>query len=528
VTAAHGERRHSWVPDVSQEADWAALSQLIWGQGNNTDAELKSAPLPKRDDGVPPSRTERQYVRASGLDSIGEPALYNVELPTFETTSGQQYLEELSGARRPEPPPPQAQPLPRGHQLLLDVWGDLMKAAEARWNGSAEESDMEYAGLMRLKYRLERAIWSNLSGQYMLLIITVTALAFSGGAMYSSVTGEELSESLWHAQLFVLDSGNISNETSLPARVVGLALTVMGLFLVSVLVGIVSQAIEQQVASVTSQVTRVLESDHIVVLNWNASAPRLVKELILGNLDTEGYKRNRTIAVLADVKQKMMAATCRELAAEYGSSDVLCIQGSPQLASSLELVSAVHARAIVILSSEDTATSQGEECDANAVCTMLSLSSAAAAVGVALPTVIMEVHSSETVGLVRRTFGDSVYPILVGSFAAKLTVQAILMPGISRVFKNLLSFQGSEFYFLPVPLPLVGAPYGRLFEIMEEAIPIGLQHETQLELLPSDRKRMAADDYIVLLQKTQRSGGLDAVSDASSRFQGKALERIMR
>eukprot|EP00951_Prasinocladus_malaysianus_P020208 scaffold165074_cov43-Prasinocladus_malaysianus.AAC.1 len=86
---------------------------------------------------------------------------------------------------------------------------------------------------------------------------------------------------------------------------------------------------------------------------------------------------------------------------------------------------------------------------------MLALTSAAAKAGVTLPTVVMEVYAADTVGLVRRTFGDAVYPVLAGSFASKMTVQSILMPGISTVFKNLLSFHGSEIYFLPAPPDVV-------------------------------------------------------------------------
>lgn len=43
-----------------------------------------------------------------------------------------------------------------------------------------------------------------------------------------------------------------------------------------------------------------METDHILILNWNSSAPQLVKELMLGNSDMEGYARNHTIVVSCD------------------------------------------------------------------------------------------------------------------------------------------------------------------------------------------------------------------------------------
>lgn len=88
---------------------------------------------------------------------------------------------------------------------------------------------------------------------------------------------------------------------------------------------------------------------------------------------------------------------------------------------------------------------------------MLSLVKAAKMKKLALPTVVMEVNSRQTLGLVRRTFGDSVVPILTGAFAAKMTMQAILKPGIGEIFREFLTFSGSEFYFLPVPTSLVSA-----------------------------------------------------------------------
>lgn len=59
----------------------------------------------------------------------------------------------------------------------------------------------------------------------------------------------------------------------------------------------VSEAVERQVEQVTTQPTAVLETNHIVVLNWNSSAPRLLKELSLGIRDTGSFRLNNTIVV---------------------------------------------------------------------------------------------------------------------------------------------------------------------------------------------------------------------------------------
>jgi hypothetical protein len=123
----------------------------------------------------------------------------------------------------------------------------------------------------------------------------------------------------------------------------------------------VSEAVETQVEKATQQPDVVLETGHMVILNWNATVPRLVQELHYGILDSDPEIRNETIVVLANVNQKMMLQSCREVSS---NAEVLCIRGSPQVLSNIECVSACRARGIVILSEDDA---NQDESDANAV-----------------------------------------------------------------------------------------------------------------------------------------------------------------
>mmetsp|Transcript_1770 Transcript_1770/g.5138 ORF Transcript_1770/g.5138 Transcript_1770/m.5138 type:complete len:575 (-) Transcript_1770:2067-3791(-) len=205
--------------------------------------------------------------------------------------------------------------------------------------------------------------------------------------------------------------------------------------------------------------------------------------------------------------QKTMLGMVRVYESPSLPAEVLCIRGSPQLLSNLQNVSVCSARGIVILS-DNSRSSSHEESDASAICTMLALTRAARNVGVGLPPVAMEIHSPETVSLVRRTFGDSVFPILIGAFAAKMTVQSILMPGIANVFTNILSFDGSEFYVEPIPKYMVGATYGKLCDLVIGAIPVGLQKLDKLELLPAESQIIKPGHQVVLLQSSNRATDL--------------------
>ena len=61
----------------------------------------------------------------------------------------------------------------------------------------------------------------------------------------------------------------------------------------------------------------------------------------------------------------------------------------------------------------------------------------------------------------------------------------------------------------------VGIPYGRLSALIQEAIPVGLQHASGLELMPKEQCLIKEDDSIILLQPSSKSTDLKG----AARFQ---------
>ena len=100
----------------------------------------------------------------------------------------------------------------------------------------------------------------------------------------------------------------------------------------------------------------------------------------MGNRDVEHNLRNNTVVVLAEESREVMTEACRDVVlpeadasggASGASGDVLCMEGSPLMVSSLEMISACRARTIIILApNEPTDTSLsllGDDADASAV-----------------------------------------------------------------------------------------------------------------------------------------------------------------
>jgi len=81
--------------------------------------------------------------------------------------------------------------LPSGQgTIVADLVSDLVDIASAAARLDVKALRQEYSGLSRFRYKMNRAIWTNLTGQYYLLLFAVVTLALLGGGLYASVTGE--------------------------------------------------------------------------------------------------------------------------------------------------------------------------------------------------------------------------------------------------------------------------------------------------------------------------------------------------
>ena len=92
--------------------------------------------------------------------------------------------------------------------------------------------------------------------------------------------GYELFQALMHA----LDPGTVAGDTgSWTFLLTMLVLTLAGLLIVSALIGVVSAGIDARLAELRRGRSRVLETDHTVVLAWSESIYTIIGELCIAN-----------------------------------------------------------------------------------------------------------------------------------------------------------------------------------------------------------------------------------------------------
>ena len=148
-----------------------------------------------------------------------------------------------------------------------------------------------------------------------------------------------------------------------PFRLVMLAVTLTGIFIVSALIGVVSTGLAQKLDDLRKGRSVVLERDHTIVFNWSDTIFDVLSQLVIAN-----ESRNRPCIVVMAQKDKV--AMEDEIAAKVPdcrNSRIICRTGDPTDVHEIDIVSPSECRSVIILSPDSA------EPDACVIKTILAL-----------------------------------------------------------------------------------------------------------------------------------------------------------
>ena len=131
------------------------------------------------------------------------------------------------------------------------------------------------------------------------LILTLTSTDVNGP--HSSGFAEEF----WQSLLRILDPGTFGGDNGWFLRVVMLTVTLIGISIAAVLIGLIASGIEQRIDELRRGRSPVLETDHTLILGFSPRIYTIVSELCIAN-------ENRTkprIVVLAVARRRRSRPT---------------------------------------------------------------------------------------------------------------------------------------------------------------------------------------------------------------------------
>ncbi|MCR2764866.1 hypothetical protein NQ152_15245 [Microbacterium sp. zg.B48] len=350
----------------------------------------------------------------------------------------------------------------------------------------------------RLQYRFDNwmargtiAIMALLGAATIVFVLLIALLVMVFRVFPDGADEGDFWDVVWGNLMRTLDPGTMGADAGWGFRILMLIVTIGGLIIVASLIGIVSGAFDDKMASLRKGRSRVVEEGHTLVLGWSGKLFPIVSEICVANES----RRRSVIVILADRDKLEMEEEIRVHVPHPGRTAIICRRGDPMSVLDLRIASPREARSVVILPSDEE-----EDPDAAVIKIALALTRHAATAGGDIPRIVAELRDPrnlEAAGLVGR---GRAHWLLAGELISRMTVQTCRQSGLSAVYTQLLDFAGDEIYFTDAP-QFAGLTYFDAQLRFADSTLLGVQRDTQVQLNPpADYLLEDADRLIVIAE----------------------------
>jgi voltage-gated potassium channel Kch len=321
----------------------------------------------------------------------------------------------------------------------------------------------------RLRYAFDnfmaRGTIALIAGLFVVSAIGIFAISLIIAIMGLTGEGMTLPDLLWASLMRTLDAGTMGGDTGSAGFLLGmLAVTFGGIFVISALIGVINTGLEGKLSELRKGRSRVVETNHTVVLGWSQQVFTVLAELVAANSNVP-YRS--TVVVLADRDKVEMDDEVRARFPDTGRTSIVCRSGNPMDIDDLEIARLETSKAILVLPPEV------QDPDAAVVKTMLAVTNHPRR----RPEpyhIVAELHDAANLDVARLVGRDEVQLILGGDVIARIVAQTCRQSGLSIVYSELLDFGGDEIYFASLPA-LAGRTFGDALAAFEDSTLIGLQ-----------------------------------------------------
>lgn len=326
-----------------------------------------------------------------------------------------------------------------------------------------------------LNYRLENW-WARSPAAIPLSLLYVTlTVNMIGGLLYNACTGESLGTAIFRTWTFLSDPSAHTELDSLGATFLGFVLTVLGMIICGFLISIITDMVNEHVASIKKGNSHVIEAGHTAILGFSTNLRPLIAQIAIAN-ESEG---GGAVVVLASRPNEFLQKEVSYMSSdEVKSTQVVVRSGSPLRVQDLEVASARTARAIIILADNEVSA---EESDAVVMRTVLALSAFESLDGHVVAE-LRDVDNQDHIQLISR---HNIECVVAHDFIGRLMIQCARQPQLADVIESLYGFNDDEIYMEKWPA-LVGLSFAQVSRAFDFAIPIGVKRGDSVTVNPSD------------------------------------------
>ena len=320
----------------------------------------------------------------------------------------------------------------------------------------------------------------------LLIACAIIALGFNEEGETASV--------FWNSIATVINAWMPYFEEGSPGYLILMSVTaIAGVLFTSVLIGIVTSAIEERINDMRRGNSTVVEKGHVVVLGFYPGEYTLLRQLILSC-----GKSSACIVVGEDMEREEMEQGIRENVDVPKNVRIVCRTVDITDPASIEKCSIETCETVIISPTEDARTIKA----ILAVSALLQdnnvkntrINAIIAKNKFRLPPSLAEAHNIST--------------FQTNEIMAKIIAHSCTQTGLAEAFREIFNFEGSEFY--PISIPGIGGmSFEELSVRLNYAVPAGVFRDDGVLLNPPADYELREDDRILVFSEYGDSAELE-------------------
>lgn len=324
-----------------------------------------------------------------------------------------------------------------------------------------------------------------------LFVVVILGIIIAITGIKSEVNPDEelgFIEGAWQILMSTLDQGAMAGDQTWSFRAVRFVATLGSLFLLSILIGSISSGIDAKIGELKKGKSKVLESNHTLILGWSEKIFSILTEVIEANSN----QKKPSIVILANRDKEEMDDEIRQRIPNLKNTRIIVRSGSPLSSSAINVVNPNEARSIIVLAGEE------ENTDTYVIKSVLALTNGKNRKKEPYH-IVAELKDPKNMEAADLVGNDETIFVLSSDLISRITAQTCRQSGLSVVYSDLLQFEGDEIYFADAT-KLVGKSYKESIMMYETSSVLGVftKEESVLINPPMDYKFQKGDQVIAI------------------------------
>lgn len=342
----------------------------------------------------------------------------------------------------------------------------------------------------RISYRLDCMMSKGpITMSLLLFAVTAAIVGMIGTVAYFVSDDGGVLYQLWSSLMYTLDAGNLASvptDNILYLLLMFLS-TLCGLFLTSVLIGVITTGVEDKLSNLRKGTSVIQEDDHTLIIGFDDNIYTILRELIEANSN----KKNTCIVVLGEQEKEEIEEAIATHISDRKTTKIICRSGNLHEIPILARCSVETCRSVIINVQDDAETIK---------------------ILLALATYIKNkelrnkdlrfitslqddqyIESANIAGEGRTSI------IFTKDAIARIISTTCRQHGLSQVLTELFNFGGDELYFESIPM-LEGKTFKDATLSFSNAVVIGLYTNDVAKLNPPMDTIIGRDDQVILLE----------------------------